>query len=53
MLEGKAAVIQGDMNKLEKLDVRGMKFKKAKSCSWEITTPCNSASWGMVGWQPA
>ena len=51
MLEGKAAVIQGDMNKLEKLDGRSIvKFKvNAKSCTWEIITPCNSTSWGLAG----
>lgn len=53
MLEGKAAVTQGDMNELEKLDDRGMKFKKAKSCSCEIIISCSSTSWGQVGWQSA
>lgn len=53
MLEGKAAVIQGDMNKLEKLDDTGMKYKKAKSCSCEIITSYNSTSCGLVGWQSA
>lgn len=50
MLEGKAADIQEDMNKLEKLDNRIiMKFKKAneKSYTWEIITPCNCTSWGL------
>jgi len=50
MLEGKAAVIQGDM--LGKSDDRSiMKFKKvnAESCTWEIITPRNSTSWGLAG----
>lgn len=51
MLEGKAAVMQGNMNKLEELDDRGiMKFKKVntKSCTWEIITPCNKLGTGWL-----
>lgn len=52
MLAGKAAIIQGDVNKLEKLDDRSiMKFRKAnaKSCTCEIVTAHNSTSWGLAG----
>lgn len=48
MLEGEAAIVQGDMNKLEKLDDRStMKCKNAKSYTWGIIAPCKYASWGL------
>lgn len=56
MLVGQAAIIQGDVNKLEKLDDRSiMKFKKAKakSCTCEIVTPHNSTNWRLASWKSA
>lgn len=52
MLEGKLLSFRGDMSKLEKLDDRDMKFKKAKSCCCEIIS-CKSTSWKLADWQSA
>jgi len=30
-----------------------MTFKKAKSCTWVTTTPCNATGLGRSGWKAA